>query len=167
MEIGQPLRPLGGVEPAVEGPGCLLVDGQQLFPALSGLGGGAKFGHLHSHPLGQHRNRVFKRQVFQLHYIVDSAAPLAAAEALVHLPVGHHMEGRGLFAVEGTAAPVAVPLFGQPNRLGYQVHNVGPGQQLVQKTLGQGQRFSPLFVSIFWLNYPNHNTVHPLGINSS
>lgn len=47
--------------------------------------------------------------------------------------------------MEGAAAPVAVSFFCQPHRLGHQVYNVGPGQKLVQKSLGQGQRFSPFF----------------------
>ena len=63
-----------------------------------------KLGHGHPRPLGQHRHRVFEGQVLQLHHIVDRAAPLAAAEALVHLPVGHHVEGGSLFTVKGAQA---------------------------------------------------------------
>ena len=121
----------------MKGPGSLSVHLQNLVPALPHPGrGAAKLGHLHPHTLGQHGHRIPEGQIFQFHHIVDGAAPLAAAEALVHLAVGHHMKGGGLFAVEGTAAPVAVSLFGQPYCLRHQVYNVGPSQQLVQKSIG-------------------------------
>ena len=111
LQIGQPLHPLRGVQPAVKGAGGLLVDGQQLLTALLGSGGIAAVRHLQPSPLGQKGHRVPKGEVVQFHHKVDGPAPLAAAEAFIDLFVGRHREGGGLFAVKGAQAPVISALF--------------------------------------------------------
>ena len=139
------MGPLGLVEPLVKGPGSLLVDGEQPFPTFPSARGAPRLRHGHARPLGQHGHRVPEGKILQLHDEVDGPAALAAAEALVDLPVWDHVEGGSFFAVKGAAAPVAVSLFGQPDRLGHQVHQIGAGQQLVQKLGRPGHKNPPPF----------------------
>ena len=184
LEVGQALRPLGPPEPPVKGQGGLPVHLQDLLSPLLGPGGGPpRLRDRHTGPLGQHLHRVPEGQVLQLHHIVDDAAPLATAEALVHLPVGHHVEGGSLLRVEGATAPIAVPLLGQPDRLRHQVDNIGPGDQLVQKlcrnghlapsSLTRGRKLSlyscpfPRILTGFPQKRAYYSTVQPLGMNSS
>ena len=98
LKVGQPRRPLRGVQPLVEHPGRRLVDGQQLFPPLLHAGAeAAGVRHLQVHPLGQHSHRVPEGQAVQLHDEVDGPAALPAAEALEDLLVRGDGKGGGLF----------------------------------------------------------------------
>ena len=144
LQIGQSLRPLGSVQPLVEGPGGLLVEFQQFFPPLPHPGGGAAVWHLHSDPLGQHLHRFSKGEVVQLHHKIDGAASLAASKALEDALVSGYGEGGSLFTVEGAQAPVVPALLCQPDGLGHQIYNIGAVQKLVQEWFWNGQCAPPL-----------------------
>ena len=108
----------------MEVPGGLLVQGQEPPPAAAGGFVHIPFGEFQIGPLGQQTQGVQVGQVFHLHHEGDNPTALAAAKAVVELPVRDHMEGGGLFSVEGTQAPIAAALLGQPDVVGNHVHNI-------------------------------------------
>ena len=67
--------------------------------------------------------------------MIDNAAALFAAEAVIDLLVRRDGEGAGLFTVEGAQAEQVAALAGQLYVTAYHVHNITAGGQLVHKAL--------------------------------
>ena len=137
VEVSPYCRAVAALQHIVVPAGRIAVQGQQSLAQPVGVGGRPVLRHLHVDPLGQKPHRVGIRQVFDLHNEVDDAAALFAAEAVIELLVLQNVEGRGLFVVEGTAAPIASTLWRQRHIGAYHVHDVIAGDQLVQKCLGK------------------------------
>ena len=127
---------LRGLEGLIVPPGGVPVQLQhpaaELLRAVAGL-----LRHRDVGPLGQKPHRVGIGQILDVHDEVDDAAALFAAEAVIKLLVRQHMEGGGLFVVEGAAAPEAASLGRQGHIGAHHIHDIVPGDQLVQKALGK------------------------------
>ena len=89
--------------------------------------------HLHPRPLGQGPDGIGVAQTLDLHFEIDDAAALVAAEAVENALVRSDRKGGGFLSVEGTQAKeiAARPL--QIHILAHNLFNRIPGRQLVQK----------------------------------
>ena len=136
----------GGPELIVEKPRRLPVQGQHPLPPVS-AGIRRLLRHLRPRPPGQELHRVREGQVLDLHDEADDPAALAAAEAVVYLPLAVDGEGGGLFVVEGAKAELVRPAALRQVYIGADhVHDVVALAQFLQKFLGKGHGQSPPFL---------------------
>ena len=136
QQVLQGLPTPGTDEGLVKIPGGVPVEGQQTLALQPAPAAVLLLGQLHAVHLRQLAHRIDVGQVFDLHEEVDGVSPLAAAKALEKLLVLLHVEGGRLFMMEGTAAPHTSALALQRDIAAHQVHDIRPGQKLVQKLLG-------------------------------
>ena len=113
--------------------GGLFIECQKALFSLTVSVVALLFGKFHPRHFGQMADGLRIGQIFQLHDKGNDAAPLAAAKAVVHLPVGHHMEGGGFFSMKGAQPPIAAALLVEGDIIGDHIDNVAPGHQFINK----------------------------------
>ena len=109
-----------------------------LFACRRGLrvGGGGRFGHSHTHAVGQVLHRFHKAQPLVFHNKAQRRAVGTAAEAVVKLLAGAYRKRRRFFFVKRAAGHVVGTAFFQRHLLVDNIDNIYLAEQLVDKVTG-------------------------------
>ena len=108
--------------------GAQVIDASALGAALA-IGAGIV--QLNAGTVGQVANRLGEAQVLALHDVGEDVAALATAKAVPHLRSRDNVKRRGLFAMEGTAAPKLMAAGLELNRFLHDGNQIGRSAYLV------------------------------------
>ena len=110
------------------GLGAQVIDAGALGAALAISTGIVQ---LNTGTVGQVANRLGEAQVLALHDVGEDVAALATAKAVPHLRSGDNVKRRGLFAMEGAAAPKLMAAGLELNRFLHDGNQIGRSAYLV------------------------------------
>ena len=110
------------------GLGAQVIDAGALGAALAISTGIVQ---LNTGTVGQVANRLREAQVLALHDVGEYVAALATAKAVPHLRGGDNVKRRGLFAMEGAAAPKLMTTGLELNRFLHDGNQIGRSTHLV------------------------------------
>ena len=133
QKVIQPRLPLLGKEHPIVKPSGLPIDFQYPGPKPGHTVVHLLLGDWDSRPLGQEPHGFHIVQILNLPDKGNHISPYAAAKTIKGAVVRIHVEGSGLFVVEGTESHQIATAPAQVYIGGYQLRNVCPGLQLLQK----------------------------------